>query len=102
MPYRKAKILDLKLKQQQIQAHELAKIESQKVDREVNVVEMPIGTNNKLKFYNKGMVVAYNVAFEITTDIENNIQMFMDKSYLPFPKLLTQQCFEITLNSATL
>ena len=96
MPYRKAKILDLKLKQQQIQAHELAKIESQKVDREVNVVEMPIGTNNKLKFYNKGMAVAYNVAFEITTDIENNIQMFMDKSYLPFPKLLTKQCFEIT------
>lgn len=86
----------MKLKQQQIQLHEQEKIESQKADIEVNVVEMPRETNNKLKFYNKGKAVAYNVSFVISSDIENNIQLFMDKSYLPFPKLLPQQCFEIT------
>lgn len=92
---RKAKNLDLKLKQQQIQTHEQEVIESQKADVEVNVVEMPRGTNNKLKFYNKGKATAYNVKFEITSDIEDNIQLLMDKNYLPFPKLLPQQCFEI-------
>lgn len=51
---RKAKNLDLQIKQQQIQSHEQAKIESQKADIEVNVVPTPRGEMNILRFYNKG------------------------------------------------
>nr|WP_302195826.1 hypothetical protein [uncultured Prevotella sp.] len=52
-------------------------------------------SNNKLKFYNRGKAIAYNVEFKITSDTGANIQLFMDKNYLPFPKLLPQQCFDI-------
>lgn len=45
-------------------------------------------SNNKLKFYNRGKAIAYNVEFKITSDTGANIQLFMDKNYLPFPKLL--------------
>ena len=92
---RKAKKLDLLLKQQQVQKHDEEIIECKKADIEVNVVEMPRGSNNKLKFYNRGKAIAYNVKFKITSDTGANIQLFMDKNYLPFPKLLPQQCFDI-------
>lgn len=92
---RKAKKLDLLLKQQQVQKHDEEITECKKADIEVNVVEMPRGSNNKLKFYNRGKATAYNVKFKITSDTEANIQLFMDKNYLPFPKLLPQQCFDI-------
>lgn len=92
---RKAKKLDLLLMQQQVQKHDEEIIECKKADIEVNVVEMPRGSNNKLKFYNRGKAIAYNVKFKITSDTGANIQLFMDKNYLPFPKLLPQQSFDI-------
>ena len=61
---RKAKDLDLQLKQQQIQAHEQDVIESKKADIEVNVIQTPRGEMNSLRFYNKGKAIALNIRFE--------------------------------------
>lgn len=92
---RKAKNMDLKLKEMQLQKHNKEEIESKKADIEVNVVETPRGQHNKLRFYNKGKSVAYNVRFEIPTDTEDNVQLYMSEKYLPYPKLQPQQSFDI-------
>lgn len=72
---RKAKKLDLKLKQQQIQTHEQETIESQKADIEVNVVQTPRGEMNCLRFYNKGKAIAQNITFDIIDDSEDYITL---------------------------
>lgn len=66
---RKAKKLDLLLKQQQVQKHDEEITECKKADIEVNVVEMPRGSNNKLKFYNRGKAIAYNVEFNLLAEL---------------------------------
>ena len=70
---RKAKDLDLLLKEQQIQTHKQEVIESQKADIEVNVIQTPRGEMNCLRFYNKGKAIAQKINFEITDDPENDI-----------------------------
>ena len=92
---KKAKKLDLKLKEMQLQKHNQEEIDGKKANVEVSVVEMPRGQNNKLKFYNKGKSIARNVTFEIPSDSEDDIQLLMPKNYFPYPKLLPQQSFEI-------
>lgn len=92
---KKAKRLDLLLKQQQLQKHDKEEEESKKADVEVNVVEMPKGSNNRLRFYNKGKAIAYHVMFTIPSDLDDKIDLFMPKDYLPFPKLLLQQSFDV-------
>ena len=99
---RKAKNLDLQIKQQQIQSHEQAKIESQKADIEVNVVPTPRGEMNILRFYNNGKAIAQNVTFYITDDPEDYITLNMSNAFLPYPKLHPQQCFDVRfLNCAS-
>lgn len=91
---RKAKDLDLQLKQQQIQAHEQDVIESKKADIEVNVIQTPRGEMNSLRFY-------MNIKFDITDDPEDNIMLRMSKDFLPYPTLHPQQSFDVRfLNQA--
>lgn len=98
---RKAKDLDLQLKQQQIQAHEQDVIESKKADIEVNVIQTPRGEMNSLRFYNKGKAIAMNIKFDITDDPEDNIMIRMSKDFLPYPMLHPQQSFDVRfLNQA--
>lgn len=98
---RKAKDLDLQLKQQQIQAHEQDVIESKKADIEVNVIQTPRGEMNSLRFYNKGKAIAMNIKFDITDDPEDNIMLRMSKDFLPYPMLHPQQSFDVRfLNQA--
>lgn len=92
---RKAKILDLKLKQQQIQTHEQEKIANKKADIEVNVVHTPQGEMNILRFYNKGKAIAQNITFDIIDDPEDYITLRMSEDYLPYPKLHPQQSFDV-------
>ena len=92
---RKAKKLDLKLKQQQIQTHEQETIESQKADIEVNVVQTPRGEMNCLRFYNKGKAIAQNITFDIIDDPEDYITLRMREDFLPYPKLHPQQSFDV-------
>lgn len=99
---RKAKKLDLRLKQQQIQTHEQEAVESKKADIEVNIVHTPRGEMNILRFYNKGKAIAKNVLFDITDDPEDDITLSMRKDFLPYPKLHPQQGFDIRfLNSSS-
>lgn len=99
---RKAKELDLQLKQQQIQTHEQETIGNKKADMEVNVVHTPRGEMNILRFYNKGKAIARNVMFDITDDPEDYITLCMQKDFLPYPKLHPQQSFDVRfLNSAS-
>ena len=92
---RKAKALDLKLKEIQLQKQNKEDIESKKADVEVDVIETRRGQNNKLRFYNKGKSVAHNINFEIPSDSDDDIQLLMSKDYLPYPKLQPQQSFDI-------
>lgn len=92
---RKAKRLDLQLKQQLLKKHEQETLENKKAEVEVNVVEIPKGACNRLCFYNKGKSITYNVNFKILSDSDNSIQLRISDNYLPFPKLLPQQGFDI-------
>ena len=93
---RKVKSIDLLLKQKELEKSKKADAESQKADIEVNTVETSSGQANKLRFYNKGMSEARNVSFEIKPkEMNDNIQLNIASDYLPFPKLLPQQNFDI-------
>ena len=58
---RKVKAMDLLLKQRELEKANLEDDEIRKADVEVNVVETPQGSYNKLRFYNKGKSSAYNI-----------------------------------------
>ena len=92
---RKAKKLDLQLKQQQLQKHEQEETESKKADVEVNIISSPRGEMDILRFYNKGKEIAYNVNFDILDDPEDDISLSIQVDYLPYPKLQPQQSFDI-------
>jgi hypothetical protein len=97
---RKVKAMDLLLKQRELEKASLEDDEIRKADVEVNVVETPQGSYNKLRFYNKGKSSAYNIHFEITSDEGiNAITLRMQQDYLPYPKLLPQQNFDIPFNN---
>lgn len=93
---RKVKAMDLLLKQRELEKASLEDDEIRKADVEVNVVETPQGSYNKLRFYNKGKSSAYNIRFEITSDEGiDAINLRIQQDYLPYPKLLPQQSFDI-------
>ena len=94
---RKTKQLDLRLKQIELARKEKESEESKMASVEVNVVETGRKQANKLRFYNKGKAVARNICFTIPTNDEaNGIQLCMSNEFLPYPKLLPQQAFDIT------
>ena len=55
---RKVKTIDLLLKKRELNKASLEDDENHKADVEVNVVETAKGSNNKLRFYNKGKAAA--------------------------------------------
>ena len=93
---RKTRQLDLKLKQMELSSKVKESEESKKAEVEVNVVETASKQANKLRFYNKGKAEARNIRFTIPTDDETDrIQLRMSNDFLPYPKLLPQQSFDI-------
>ncbi|WP_274288757.1 hypothetical protein [Prevotella corporis] len=97
---RKVKAMDLLLKKRELNKANLEDDEIRKADVEVNVVETPKGSSNKLRFYNKGKSPAYNINFKITSNEGiDAITLHMQQDYLPYPKLLPQQNFDIYFNN---
>ena len=93
---RRVKKLDVILKEKELQHHEADEEDSKKADVEVEVIEGSSKIMNKLRFYNKGKSDAINVNFEITSDIDvDEISLNMKPDYLPYPKLIAFQNFEV-------
>lgn len=93
---KKVKKLDVLLKEKELQHHEEDEEDAKKADVEVEVIETAPKKMNLLRFYNKGRADALNVRFEIPSDDEDNaITLRMRPDYLPYPKLLSYQKFEI-------
>ena len=93
---RKVKKLDVQLKEKELQHHMADEEDAKKADVEVEVIETAPKKMNLLRFYNKGKADALNVRFAIPTDDEDNaISLRMSLDYLPYPKLLSFQKFEI-------
>lgn len=67
-----------------------------KADVEVEVIETSSKRRDVLRFYNKGKAPAINVSFEITSDEGvDDIELNMPPDYLPYPKLISFQKFEV-------
>ena len=93
---RRVKKLDVQLKEKELRHHEADEEDSKKADVEVEVIETARKEMNKLRFYNKGRANAENVNFEITSDMGiNEITLNINPDYLPYPKLISYQKFEI-------
>ncbi len=93
---RRVKRLDVLLKEKELQHHEADEEDAKKADVEVEIIETGPKKMNVLRFYNKGKAAAENVSFEIVSDIEDNeITLNMNQDYLPYPKLLSFQKFEV-------
>lgn len=93
---RKVKKLDVQLKEKELLHREADEEDAKKADVEVEVIETVPKKMNMLRFYNKGKADALNVSFSIPTDDEDNaISLRMNPDYLPYPKLLSFQKFEI-------
>ena len=93
---KKVKALDLQLKEKELEVHKENELELKKADVEVSMHERSGNKLNALRFYNKGKAPAMNVTFEIVSDKkDNDISLNMSNDYLPFPKLLPYQNFEI-------
>ena len=93
---RKVKRLDLQLKEIALQQHKMDKEDAMKADIEVEVIETSSKMMDKLRFYNKGQAPASNVSFEIPTNTDDEISFDMTTNYLPYPKLLPYQKFELS------
>ena len=93
---RKVKKLDVLLKEKELQHHEADEEDMKKADVEVEVIETAPKKMNKLRFYNKGKADAVNVNFEISSDTGiDEITLNMNPDYLPYPKLISFQNFEV-------
>jgi hypothetical protein len=93
---RKVKTLDLQLKEKELERHKADEEDLKKADVEVEVIETGPKKMDVLRFYNKGQAAAVNVSFEITSDKGiDEISLNMRSDYLPFPKLLPFQKFEV-------
>jgi hypothetical protein len=93
---RKVKTLDVQLKEKELQHHKADEEDLKKADVEVEVIETGPKKMDVLRFYNKGQAAAVNVSFEITSDKGiDEISLNMRSDYLPFPKLLPFQKFEV-------
>ena len=94
---RRVKKLDVLLKEKELQHHKADEEDMKKADVEVEVIETAQKKMNKLRFYNKGRADAVNVNFEITSDTGvDEITLNMDPDYLPYPKLISFQYFEVS------
>lgn len=84
------------LKQKELQHHEADEEDMKKADVEVEVIETSSKKLNKLRFYNKGKADAVNVSFEIISDTGvDEVMLRMNPNYLPYPKLISFQNFEV-------
>ena len=92
---RKIKKMDKFLKNYEVKSKQREQENRMKADVEVNVIETARGENNKLRFYNRGESEARNVNFEITSENKEHIVLRISPDYLPYPKLLPQQNFDI-------
>lgn len=93
---RRVKKLDVLLKEKELQHHEADEEDMKKADVEVEVVETGSKKMDVLRFYNKGQAAALNVSFEITSDEGvDDITLNMLDDYLPYPKLISFQKFEV-------
>lgn len=93
---RKVKKLDVQLKEKELQHHQADEEDLKKADVEVEVIETASKKRDVLRFYNKGKAPAMNVSFEITSDKEDDdITLYMAPDYLPYPKLISFQKFEV-------
>ena len=93
---RKVKKLDVQIKEKELQHHVSEEEEAKKADVEVEVTKAGSKGSDLLRFYNKGKATAENVYFVITSDIKDNeISLTMNPDYLPYPKLLSFQKFEV-------
>ena len=93
---RKVNRLDVLLKEKALQHHQADEEDMKKADVEVEVIETGPKKMNLLRFYNKGQAVAINVSFAIISDDGvDDITLRMQRDYLPYPKLLPFQKFEI-------
>ncbi len=93
---RKVKTLDVQLKEKELEHHKADEEDLKKADVEVEVIETGPKKMDVLRFYNKGQAAAVNVSFEITSDEGiDEITLNMRPDYLPFPKLLSFQKFEV-------
>ena len=93
---RKVKTLDVQLKEKELEHHKAGEEDSKKADVEVEIIETGPKKMDVLRFYNKGQAEAVNVSFVITSDEGiDEITLNMQPDYLPFPKLLPFQKFEV-------
>ena len=93
---RKVKTLDVQLKEKELEHHKAGEEDSKKADVEVEIIETVPKKMDVLRFYNKGQAEAVNVSFVITSDEGiDEITLNMQPDYLPFPKLLPFQKFEV-------
>ena len=93
---RKVTTLDVQLKEKELEHHKADEEDLKKADVEVEVIETGPKKMDVLRFYNKGQAAAVNVSFEITSDEGiDEITLNMRPDYLPFPKLLSFQKFEV-------
>lgn len=87
--------LDLALKKYELDKNKQEGENLLKADIEVNAVQGLRNQGNRLIFYNRGQADAENISFDITSDPEDQIQLRISDDYLPYPKLIPQQNFEI-------
>ena len=93
---RRVKKLDVLLKEKELKHHEADEEEMKKADVEVEIIETGPKKSDVLRFYNKGQAAAVNVSFEITSDEGiDDITLHMSPDYLPYPKLIPFQKFEV-------
>jgi hypothetical protein len=93
---RKAKKLDLILKEKNVEETKLREENKKKADLEANIIETPSGKLNLLRIYNKGEHEAINVRMNISKQDENDeIHLSIEDDYFPYPKLLAQQNIDI-------
>ena len=86
----------VQLKEKELERHKADEEDLKKADVEVDVIETGPKKMDVLRFYNKGQAAAVNVSFEITSDKGiDEISLNMRSDYLPFPKLLPFQKFEV-------
>lgn len=93
---RKIKNLDVQLKERELRQRLTEEEEKKKADVEVEVIEaLSRNRSDMLRFYNKGHAPAYNVSFEICSEEEYPIILNIQDGFLPYPKLLSLQMFDV-------
>ena len=93
---RKVKTLDVQLKEKELEHHKADEEDLKKADVEVEVIETGPKKMDLLRFYNKGQAATLNVSFDIISDEGvDDITLNMRDDYLPYPKLISFQKFEI-------